>query len=133
MSFRPSRLSALSQVVTWAVVVAFVVTLAMSFSAELWPRVICLFLGLLLIGCWLFSVKSYMIDHGAIRVQHPLWIASFELRGPASEDRHPGRESIRLFASNWIFGHTLGLCYSNKVGRFFLLPVCFLFPLRISF
>jgi hypothetical protein len=64
--------------------------------------------------------KSYIIDHGAIRVQHPLWSASFEARGLASEDRRPGKDSIRLFASNWIFGHSLGLCYNRKIGTFFV-------------
>jgi hypothetical protein len=38
----------------------------------------------------------------------------------ASEDRRPGNDSIRLFASNWIFGHTLGLCYNKKIGTFFV-------------
>jgi hypothetical protein len=26
---------------------------------------------------------------------------------------------LRVFASNWIFGHTLGLCHNRKVGMFF--------------
>ena len=54
-------------------------------------------------------------------VEHPLWSDTFEVRGLASEDRRPeGGGSVRLFASNWIFGHTLGLCYSKKVGAFFV-------------
>jgi hypothetical protein len=118
MNFKPAGLSVFSQVVTWAAVVVFVVTLVMSFGSEFWPRITCLIFGVALLGCWLFSVKAYTVNGGAIRVQHPLWSASFEVRGLASENRHPGRESIRLFASNWIFGHTLGLCYSSKVGRF---------------
>jgi Bacterial PH domain len=28
--------------------------------------------------------------------------------------------SIRLFASNWIFGLTLGLWYNKKIGTFFV-------------
>jgi hypothetical protein len=114
-------LSVLSQVITWVLVATFVVTLVMSFwGSDLWPRLTCPILGVVLIGCWLFSVKSYTIDRGAIRVQHPLWSDRFEVRGLASEDRRPGKDSIRVFASNWIFGHSLGLCYNRKIGTFFV-------------
>ena len=82
-------------------------------------RLTCVLLGLVLIGCWLFSVKAYLADNGSIIVQHPFWSAKFEVRGLTSEDRRPGNDSIRLFASNWVFGHTLGLCYNKKVGTFF--------------
>jgi hypothetical protein len=43
----------------------------------------------MVIGSWLFSVKGYTIDHGTIRVQHPLWSGNFEVRGLTSEDRRP--------------------------------------------
>jgi hypothetical protein len=119
MNFEPAEWSTSTNIGTRVVVVAFVVTLVMSFGPQSWPRLTCFFLGIALLGPWLFSVKSYTIDHGVIRVQHPLWSASFEARGLASEARHPGKDSIRVFASNWIFGHTLGLCYSRKVGMFF--------------
>lgn len=28
--------------------------------------------------------------------------------------------SRSVFASNWIFGHSLGLCYNRKIGTFFV-------------
>jgi hypothetical protein len=76
-------------------------------------------LGVVLIACWLFSVKGYAVDHGAVRVEHPLWSEKFEVRGIAPEDRCP-RSSVRLLASDWIFGDTIGLCYNPKVGAFFV-------------
>ena len=81
MNFKPAGLSVLAQVITWTVVAIFVVSLMMSFGSELWPRLTCLILGIALFGCWLFSVKGYIIDLGAIRVQHPLWSEKFEVRG----------------------------------------------------
>ena len=69
MSFKPAEWTASTAVGTWVVAGAFVVTLLMSFwGSELWPRLMCLILGIALLGSWLFSVKSYTIDHGAIRV-----------------------------------------------------------------
>jgi hypothetical protein len=120
MNLKPAGLSVLAQAITWAVVAIFVVTLMMSFGSELWPRLTCPILGIVVFGCWLFSVKGYIIDRGAIHVQHPLWSDKFELRGLAPEDRRPGKDSIRLLASNWIFGHSLGLCYNRKIGTFFI-------------
>jgi hypothetical protein len=100
-------------------VVAFFVTLFLSFwPGQLWARLTCPILGAILIGCWLFSVKGYAVDHGTISVEHPLWSARFEVRGLAPENRHPESGSIRLLASNWIFGDTLGLCYNKNVGAF---------------
>ena len=119
--FKPAGLSVSTQVVTTIVVIVFFVTLVMSFwGGGLATRLTCLVLGAVLLGCWLFSVKGYLVDGKSIIVQHPFWSDRFELRGLAFGDRHPGRDSIRVFASNWIFGHTLGLCYNNKVGTFFV-------------
>jgi Bacterial PH domain len=119
--FKPAGLSVLTQAVTAVVLVVFLVTLVMSFwSGGLVTRLTCIVLGLTLVGCWLFSVKGYLIDGRSIIVQHPLWSARFELRGLVPEDHRPGNDSIRLFASNWVFGHTLGLCYNRKVGTFFV-------------
>jgi hypothetical protein len=102
------------------VAVIFLGALITSFSGGgLVTRMICVALGAMLLVCWLFSVKGYVVDGKSILVRHPFWSARFELRGVASEDRRPGNDSIRLFASNWVFGHTLGLCYSKKSGNFF--------------
>ena len=49
-----------------------------------------------------------------------MWSDRFDVRGLAPEARRPGKDSIRLFASNWVFGHTLGVCYNRKIGMFFL-------------
>lgn len=73
----------------------------------------------MLIGCWLFSVKGYTVEGSEVSIQHPLWKARFQVRGLAPGDRFSG-SSVRLFASNWIFGHTLGLCYNKKAGAFFV-------------
>lgn len=117
-SFKPAGLSALTQAVTSIVVIAFFVTLFLSFwPGQLWARLACPILGVILIACWLISVKGYTVDHGAITVEHPLWKERFEVRGIAPEDRCP-RNSVRLLASNWIFGDTLGWCYDQKVGAF---------------
>ena len=120
--FKPASLSNSAQIFTSIVVVAFLVTLLLSFwgGGQVWARLSCLILGVVLIGCWLFSVKGYVVQRGAISIEHPLWSDRFEVRGLAPEDRRPGKGSIRLFASNWIFGHTLGLCYSQKIGIFFV-------------
>ncbi|HEX6563511.1 MAG TPA: hypothetical protein VF020_04460 [Chthoniobacterales bacterium] len=120
-AFKPAGLTVSTRVVTSVVVVAFVVTLVMSFlGGGLVTRLICVVLGIVLIGCWLFSVKSYAVADRSVIVQHPLWSARFEQSGLAPDVRRPGNDSIRLFASNWIFGHTLGLCYNHKIGTFFV-------------
>jgi hypothetical protein len=75
-------------------------------------------LGVVLLGCWLFSVKAYLVDDRSIIVRHPFWSARFELRGLTPEDQLPSSDAIRLFASNWIFCHSLGVCYSKASGRF---------------
>ena len=119
--FKPASLSVLTKVITFVAVIAFSVTLVMSFwGGGLDTRLICLVLGTVLLGCWLFSVKAYHVDDRSIIVRHPFWSGRFELRGLASEDRRPGNDSIRLVASNWVFGHTLGLCYNKKIGTFFV-------------
>jgi hypothetical protein len=121
MSFKPAAWTTAANIGTSVVVVAFVVTLFLSFwGGQLWVRLTCPILGAVLIGCWLFSVKGYVVDRGAISLEHPLWSDRFEVRGLVREDRRPGKDSIRLLASNWIFGHTLGLCYNRKVGTFFV-------------
>jgi hypothetical protein len=89
-------------------------------GAQLWARITCPIIGVVQIGCWLFSVKGYIVDRGTISVKHPLWSDRFEVRGLAPEDRRPGKDSIRVFASNWIFGHSLGLCYNRKISTFFV-------------
>ena len=119
-SFEPAALSVSTRFGTAVVAIIFLAALVMSFSGGgLATRLTCLVLGAVLLVCWLFSVNGYLIDGKSILVRHPLWSARFELRGVASEGRRPGNDSIRLFASNWVFGHTLGLCYSKKSGRFF--------------
>ena len=119
-NFEPAALSVSTRVSTAVVVIIFLGTLVMSFSRDgLVTRLICVALGLVLVGCWLFSVKGYLIDGKSIIVRHPFWSARYDGARLASENRRPGNDSIRLFASNWVFGHTLGLCYSQKSGRFF--------------
>jgi hypothetical protein len=118
--FKPASLNVLTQAVTSVVVIVFLVTLVMSFlGGNLVTRLTCLVLGAVLLGCWLFSVRVYLVDNKSICVQHPLWTDRFEVRGLAPEHRRPGSDSIRLFASNWVFGHTLGLCYNKRIGMFF--------------
>ena len=119
MSFKPASLTVLTQAATALLLIVFFVTLVTSFWGGLATRLTCLVLGAVLLGCWLFSVRGYLVDNKSICVQHPLWTDRFEVRGLAPEDRRPGNDSIRLFASNWIFGHTLGLCYGKKIGIFF--------------
>lgn len=121
MSFKPAEWTTATNVGTLVVAAAFVLTLFLSFwgGAQWWARIICPIIGVLMIACWLFSVKGYAVDHGALSVEHPLWSDRFEVRGIAPEDRRPDN-AVRLFASNWIFGHTLGLCYDKKIGMFFV-------------
>jgi Bacterial PH domain len=120
MTFKPAEWTTATNLTTWGAVVVFLVTLILSFwGAHLWARIICPIFGVLMIASWLFSVKGYAVNHGALSVEHPLWSDRFEVRGIAPEDRRPGN-AVRLFASNWIFGHTLGLCYDKKIGMFFV-------------
>jgi hypothetical protein len=119
MSFKPAEWTTATNIGTWAAVVVFVVTLFLSFwGAHLWARLCCLIFGAMLIVCWLFSVKGYNVAFGTICVEHPLWSEKFDAHGIAPENRRPDGGSIRLFASNWIFGDTIGLCYNQKVGAF---------------
>jgi hypothetical protein len=119
-SFEPAALSVSTRFGTAVVAIIFLATLVMSFSGGgLVTRLIGIVFGLVLVGCWLFSVKGYLIDGKSIIVRHPFWSARYDGARLASENRRPGNDSIRLFASNWVFGHTLGLCYSEKSGRFF--------------
>jgi hypothetical protein len=117
--FKPASLSVVTKVVTFVAVIAFFFTLVMSFwGGGLATRLTCLVLGVVLLGCWLFSVKAYLVDDRSIIVRHPFWSARFELRGLTPEDQLPSSDAIRLFASNWIFCHSLGVCYSKASGRF---------------
>jgi hypothetical protein len=127
MRFKPADLDPTSKAVTWVFILAFVVTLSMSLwvmisqkirMGSLTATVVCIILALTLVTCWLFSVRAYVVSDGKVVVQHPLWGATFEVRGLATESRSPFHGSVRLFASNWIFGHSLGLMFNERIGRF---------------
>lgn len=119
MNFKPAEWTVATSVVTSVMVVTFLVSLLLSFwGGQLWARILCPILFLALLACWLFSVKGYSVARGTISVEHPLWSDRFEVRGVAPEDHRPGGDAVRLFASNWVFGHTLGLCYSKKTGSY---------------
>jgi hypothetical protein len=76
--FKPASLSVVTKVVTFVAVIAFFLTLVMSFwGGGLATRLTCFVLGVVLLGCWLFSVKAYLVDDRSIIVRHPFWSARF--------------------------------------------------------